>query len=50
LESNTVGAVIDSLLFLALAGFPLGMWSTQALVKVGTTTVFVLGVRLAVLR
>ncbi len=35
--SNTVGAVVDSLLFLALAGFPLSAWDTQALVKVAVT-------------
>ena len=50
LASNTVGAVLDSAVFLALAGFPLsGIW-TQTLVKVATTTAFVLGVRLALLR
>ena len=50
--SNVVGAVIDSILFLWLAGFTLelGTTTTQVLVKVGTTTVFVLGVRLVVSR
>lgn len=35
--SNTVGAVVDSLLFLALAGFPLTQWGTQSAVKVAVT-------------
>lgn len=48
--SNTVGALVDSVIFLSLAGFPLsGLW-TQVVVKVGTTTLIVLGVRLAVSR
>lgn len=42
LLSNTVGAIADSLLFLWLAGFPLGLWSTQALVKVCVTLPVVL--------
>lgn len=37
LLSNTVGAIIDSLLFLWLAGFPLALWDTQTLVKVAVT-------------
>ena len=50
IASNTVGAVLDSAIFLALAGFPLsGVW-TQTLVKVATTTALVLGVRRALLR
>ena len=50
LASNTVGAVLDSAVFLALAEFPLsGVW-TQTLVKVATTTALVIGVRLALLR
>ncbi len=50
LASNTVGAVLDSAVFLALAGFPLsGVW-TQTLVKVATTTALVMGGRLALLR
>ena len=50
LASNTVGAALDSAIFLALAGFPLsGVW-TQTLVKVATTTALVIGVRLALLR
>lgn len=44
LLSNTVGAVLDSLLFLSLAGFPLSGWSTQTLVKVAVTLPVVLGV------
>ena len=53
LASNTVGAVLDSLLFLALAGFPLAGAGTQTVVKVATTTAVVLavmGVRRALLR
>jgi uncharacterized PurR-regulated membrane protein YhhQ (DUF165 family) len=45
--SNTVGAVVDSLLFLALAGFPLAHWWTQSVVKVAVTLPFVLGVVVA---
>jgi uncharacterized PurR-regulated membrane protein YhhQ (DUF165 family) len=44
LLSNTVGAVLDSLLFLWLAGFPIGGWSTQTLVKVAVTLPVVLGI------
>lgn len=52
LASNTVGAVLDSLLFLAIAGFPLAGAGTQTVVKVATTTAIVtgLGVRRALLR
>lgn len=50
LASNVVGAVVDSVLFLWLAGFPLSGTPTQVLVKVATTTIFVLGVRLALAR
>jgi uncharacterized PurR-regulated membrane protein YhhQ (DUF165 family) len=50
IASNVVGSVVDSVLFLWLAGFPLSGTPTQVLVKVGTTTVFVLGVRLVVSR
>lgn len=50
IASNTVGAVVDTALFLAIAGFPLsGTWS-QVVIKVVTTTAVVLGVRLALLR
>lgn len=50
LASNTVGALLDSFVFLALAGFPLtGVW-TQTVVKVATTSLFVIGVRLALPR
>lgn len=48
--SNAVGAVVDSALFLTLAGFPLGGMGTQVLVKIAATTAVVMGVRLAVLR
>lgn len=48
--SNTVGAVVDTALFLSIAGFPLsGTWS-QVVIKVVTTTAVVVGVRLALLR
>ena len=53
LLSNTVGAFVDSALFLVIAGFPLsGLW-TQVVVKVTATTCVVLiliGVRRALLR
>jgi queuosine precursor transporter len=42
--SNTVGAVVDSLLFLSLAGFPLASWATQSAVKVAVTLPFVAAV------
>lgn len=42
--SNTVGAVIDSLLFLTLAGFPIASWATQSAVKVAVTLPFILAV------
>ncbi len=42
LASNAVGAVADSLLFLALAEFPLSLVWAQVGVKFGVTTVFVL--------
>lgn len=42
--SNTVGAVVDSLLFLSLAGFGLSGWHTQAAVKVAVTVPFIVGV------
>lgn len=44
LLSNTAGAVADSLLFLSLAGFPLGQWWSQSLVKVSVTLPFVAAV------
>jgi len=50
LASNAVGAVVDSALFLLLAGFPLALLPTQVLVKVAASTVVVLGVRLALPR
>ena len=42
LLSNTVGSVIDSLVFLTLAGFPLFLLPSQVGIKIGTTTLFVL--------
>lgn len=42
--SNSVGAVVDSLLFLWLAGFPLAQWGTQSAVKVAVTLPFILAV------
>lgn len=42
--SNSVGAVVDSLLFLALAGFPLAQWATQSAVKVAVTLPFIAAV------
>lgn len=47
LVSNTVGAVVDSLLFLSLAGFPLSMWSTQTVIKIAVTLPIVFAVALA---
>ena len=45
IASNTVGAIIDSLIFLSIAGFPIsGTWG-QVLVKVTLTGIFVLVVR-----
>lgn len=50
-HSNTVGAAIDSALFLTLAGFPLASWTTQTVVKVAVTLPFIaLVVARAVLR
>lgn len=48
--SNIVGSIVDTVLFLWIAGFPLDGTLTQVVVKVGTTTAVVLGVRLALLR
>lgn len=42
--SNTVGAVVDSLLFLSLAGFPITSWATQSAVKVAVTVPFIAAV------
>lgn len=42
--SNSVGAVVDSLLFLWLAGFPLAQWGTQSAVKVAVTLPFIAAV------
>lgn len=45
LASNVVGAVVDTVVFLTVAGFPLSGTTTQVVVKVGTTSGFVLAVR-----
>ena len=50
LASNVVGSVLDSLIFLTMAGFPLALLGTQVLVKVAASTLVVLGVRLALPR
>ena len=53
LTSNATGSVVDSALFLTLAGFPLSLLWGQVAIKLATTTAFVLavqGVRRAVLR
>ena len=50
LLSNTVGALIDTAVFLLLAGFPLDGAPTQVVVKVGTTALVLIGVRLALPR
>ncbi len=42
--SNSVGAVVDSLLFLWLAGFPIAQWGTQSAVKVAVTLPFIAAV------
>lgn len=42
--SNTVGAVVDSLLFLSLAGFPVTSWAAQSAVKVAVTLPFIAAV------
>ena len=42
--SNTAGAVVDSLLFLSLAGFPLAQWGTQWAIKVAVTLPFIAAV------
>lgn len=48
--SNTAGASLDTVIFLVLAGFPLDGTLTQIVVKVGTTTAVVLGVKHALPR
>jgi queuosine precursor transporter len=45
--SNTAGAVVDSLLFLGLAGFSLAGWLTQSVVKVAVTVPFIVAVVVA---
>jgi uncharacterized PurR-regulated membrane protein YhhQ (DUF165 family) len=47
IASNVVGSVVDSILFLWLAGFPLDGWSTQTVVKVTVSTLAVLGLHYA---
>lgn len=42
--SNVAGAIVDSLLFLSSAGFPLASWGTQSAVKVAVTVPFILAV------
>lgn len=42
IASNIVGSVVDSLIFLAIAGFPLALIWGQVGIKVATTTAFVL--------
>lgn len=39
--SNTAGALVDSVVFLLAAGFPLALLPGQVVVKVGTTTAFI---------
>lgn len=48
--SNTAGALLDSWLFLAIAGFPTSGALTQTVIKVCATTVVVLGVSRAIPR
>lgn len=50
LASNVVGSVVDTVVFLALAGFPLTGAPAQVVVKVAVTSLFVVGGRLALLR
>ena len=50
LLSNTAGALVDTAVFLLLAGFPLDGAPTQVAVKVGTTALVLIGVRLAIPR
>jgi uncharacterized PurR-regulated membrane protein YhhQ (DUF165 family) len=45
LASNTVGSLVDTVIFLAISGFPFALLPGQMVIKVGTTTVFVLAVR-----
>lgn len=44
LASNLAGSIVDSIVFLALAGFPLALIWAQVGIKYATTTVFVLAV------
>lgn len=50
LASNSVGALLDSVVFLAVAGFPIAGAPAQTVVKIATTSAFVLGVRFALPR
>lgn len=50
LLSNTAGALVDTAVFLLLAGFPLDGAPTQVVVKVATTALILIGVRLALPR
>lgn len=43
LASNLVGSAVDSLVFLAIAGFPMSLVWGQVGIKFATTTAFVLG-------
>lgn len=44
IASNVAGSIVDSLIFLAIAGFPLTLIWGQVGIKVATTTVFVLAI------
>ena len=50
LASNVVGSIVDSAVFLALAGFPMALLGTQSALKIAVSTATVLGVRLALSR
>ena len=50
LLSNTVGAILDTILFLAIAGFPLDGTLTQVIIKVATTSLIVLAFQFAISR
>lgn len=49
LASNLAGAAVDTLAFLAIAGFPLTAFAGQMIVKVGVTSIYV-GARRVLLR
>lgn len=44
IASNVVGSIVDTFLFLLIAGFPMSGAGTQVFLKVALTTVFVIGV------